>query len=188
MKLGIISDTHNQKELIKKALEVFRNERVEMIIHAGDMDLTSTLDEFKDISVPLKMAIGNIDEEPERFPERAKKFGLDFEINSFLNLEIRREKGADKAAGARGREGKKALRFFVFHGNVLGKLDDVIKTLVESRRYDVIIHGHTHKPRNEEINGVRILNPGSLDPISAGVKPSVMVYDVGVGEAEIIKF
>lgn len=170
MKIGVISDTHNQIELIKKALDVFKKQGVGMIIHAGDLDLASTLDEFKNARVPIKMVIGNIDEEPERFVERAEALGIDFEMNSFLNFEI---------------DGK---RLFVFHGNVLGKLDEVIKILGASKKYDVIIHGHTHVPRNERVGDVLVLNPGALKPMISGVKSSVVVYDVSEGKAEFIKF
>ena len=169
MKIGIISDTHNQISLIQKALGVFKDEKVEMIIHAGDMDLANMLEEFKNIEAPIKMALGNIDQEPELFLEKAKNFGLDFVLNSFLDFNI---------------NGKS---FYVFHGNVLGNLSNVIDILVSSKKYDVVIHGHTHRPRNEIIDGVLVLNPGSLQPLSVGVKPSIAIYDTDTGEARIVE-
>ncbi|MBU4332092.1 YfcE family phosphodiesterase [Patescibacteria group bacterium] len=169
MKLGVISDTHGEIEKIKKVLEIFKKRSVEMIIHAGDMDRVRNLEVFQGIGVPLKMAIGNIDEEPVLYPPKAKELGLDFEMNSFLNVE----------AGER--------RLFLFHGNVLGGLEQVFDTLITSRKYDVIIYGHTHKPRNEYKDNVLILNPGSLQSIQLGIKDSAAVYDTETNKAKIIE-
>lgn len=185
MKIGIISDTHNNTLLIRKALAVFKNERVEMIIHAGDMDMASILEEFKGVGVPLKMVIGNIDEEPERFLEKARVLRIDFYLSAFLDFRL---------------DGRS---FYVFHGNVRGKLSEVIKILVNSGKYEVIIHGHTHAAKNEvwdvsvpsissgrgslgPSGGALILNPGSLKPLAAGIASSVAVYDIGAGKARII--
>ena len=168
MKIGVISDTHNQMNLIRKALQTFKDEKVGMIIHAGDMDLASVLEEFKEAEVPIRMVLGNIDQEPELFLEKARSLGLDFTLNAFLNFEF---------------GGK---NFYVFHGNVLGKLSNVIEILVKSKKYDVIVYGHTHAPKREIRDKVLVLNPGSLEPLSAGVEPSVAIYDTTTGKARII--
>jgi len=36
---------------------------------------------------------------------------------------------------------------------------------------DLLLHGHTHVPRDEMINGVRILNPGSIGKANKGAPP-----------------
>ena len=188
MKIGVIADTHNQIVLIKKALELFKKEKVEMIIHAGDMDLANTLEEFDGIEIPIKMALGNIDQEPEFFIERAHGLGLDFVLNAFLDFDVG-DKPFDLAPLHEGRGSREQglRRFYVFHGNVRGKLSDVIDILIASKKYDVIIHGHTHRPMTEIRNDVLILNPGSLQPLSVGIRPSVAIYDVGTGRAEIVE-
>lgn len=172
MKIGIISDTHNQINLIKKALEIFKKENVEMIIHAGDADLASALEVFAGAELPIKMAIGNMDEEPERYLEKAKALGLDFFMNSFLAIDVENE--------------HKARRIYVFHGKVLGSLNEAIDILAQSKKYDLIVYGHTHQPKIEKICGTLILNPGSLQPLVFGMKPSVAVYDATSGEARIL--
>jgi len=35
MKIGIISDTHDNLPQIKKAVEIFNREKVELVLHAG---------------------------------------------------------------------------------------------------------------------------------------------------------
>ena len=37
MKIGIISDTHNDLEGTKHACEIFKSKNVDFIIHAGDL-------------------------------------------------------------------------------------------------------------------------------------------------------
>lgn len=37
---------------------------------------------------------------------------------------------------------------------------------------DLLLHGHTHVPRDEMIGGVRILNPGTIGKANKGAPPS----------------
>jgi len=39
--------------------------------------------------------------------------------------------------------------------------------------YDILLHGHTHVPRDETIGGVRFLNPGCVTRPNRGAPPSV---------------
>jgi putative phosphoesterase len=43
---------------------------------------------------------------------------------------------------------------------------------------DVVLHGHTHVPRNEVIDGVRFLNPGCVTRPNRGAPPSVAFLEV----------
>jgi putative phosphoesterase len=45
----------------------------------------------------------------------------------------------------------------------------------------VVVHGHTHVPRNEVVNGVRYLNPGSCTRPRHGSAPSVMRLEIENG-------
>jgi len=52
---------------------------------------------------------------------------------------------------------------------------------IEPRRpaeCDVILHGHTHIPRDEVVNGVRILNPGTIGKPNKGAPPTYAWLDV----------
>jgi predicted phosphodiesterase len=37
---------------------------------------------------------------------------------------------------------------------------------------DILLHGHTHVPRDEMIAGVRVLNPGTIGKANKGAPPS----------------
>ena len=47
---------------------------------------------------------------------------------------------------------------------------------------DLLLHGHTHVPRDEMINGVRILNPGSIGKANKGFPPSYAWLHLGTGQ------
>ena len=68
MLIGIISDTHGLlRQEVKDELK-----KVDMIIHAGDIDRESLLDELKEISSSLTVVRGNADKEwAEDLPESA---------------------------------------------------------------------------------------------------------------------
>ena len=43
---------------------------------------------------------------------------------------------------------------------------------------DVVLHGHTHVPRNERVNGVLFLNPGCVTRSNRGAPPSVANLEI----------
>lgn len=43
---------------------------------------------------------------------------------------------------------------------------------------DVVLHGHTHVPRNEVWKGVRFLNPGCVTRPNRGAPPSVALLEI----------
>jgi putative phosphoesterase len=44
---------------------------------------------------------------------------------------------------------------------------------------DVLLHAHTHVPRNERRNGVLFLNPGCVTRPNRGAPPSVATVEIG---------
>lgn len=48
---------------------------------------------------------------------------------------------------------------------------------------DVLLHGHTHVPRNEVKGGVRFLNPGCVTRPNRGAPPSVAILEIGTDGA-----
>jgi len=47
---------------------------------------------------------------------------------------------------------------------------------------DVLLHGHTHVPRNERRGGVLFLNPGCVTRPNQGAPPSVAWLEIGDGK------
>ena len=44
--------------------------------------------------------------------------------------------------------------------------------------YDILLHGHTHVPRDETIGGVRFLNPGCVTRPNRGAPPSIAWLEI----------
>ena len=73
------------------------------------------------------------------------------------------------------------VRFFMTH-----RPEDVPRNL--DPEVDVVIHGHTHVPRDQEINGVRWLNPGSATRPRGGSEPSCIAMHVEDGKITNLEF
>ncbi len=48
---------------------------------------------------------------------------------------------------------------------------------------DLLLHGHTHVPRDEMVNGVRFLNPGPVSRPNRGAPPSFAWLELSRGAA-----
>lgn len=63
MKLGIISDTHDDVNNVREAIEIFNREGVQYVIHAGDYVFPGIVMEFKRLNAKLIGVLGNNDGE-----------------------------------------------------------------------------------------------------------------------------
>jgi putative phosphoesterase len=172
MKIGVISDTHDNLISLKKALQLFKANNVEMILHCGDWVSPFTVEFLsQNIDVPIKGVLGNNKGDIKRTLQRNSelKNPVEFPKGETFELEI---------------DGKKIA---VYHG------DDTIllNALISSKNYDVIFTGHTHTTRNEAIDGALIVNPGTTCYASEGKIidfASIAIYDTSKHSAELIKF
>jgi putative phosphoesterase len=122
LKIGIISDTHDDVENVQSAIEIFNTEKVTHVIHAGDYIFPGIILEFKKLEAKLIGVLGNNDGERVHL------------LKNFLNIgaELKGELGEIELGG---------VLFGIYHGT-----DEQLKRkLVDSGKYDVIITGHTHR-------------------------------------------
>ena len=121
MRIGIISDTHDDVENVQSAIEIFNTEKVKYVIHAGDYIFPGIVLEFKKLDAKLIGVLGNNDGERVHL------------LKNFLTIgaELKGELGEVELDG---------INFAIYHGT-----DGELKAkLVNSGKYDVIITGHTH--------------------------------------------
>ena len=57
------------------------------------------------------------------------------------------------------------------------------KDLAESKNYDIVFYGHTHKPWEEKIGDCRFINPGEL--AGQRYKPCFAIYDTKTDKLEL---
>ena len=135
--IGIISDTHENEEAIKKAVKIFLDKKVEFVVHCGDIISPPMLEHFKELK--MKFVLGNNDGEVAGLNIKSREFGWE---------PVTEEKEFDY----------KGKKFYVYHGTLKQKLDERIK----NGNYDYVLTGHTHLKRDEKIGKTRVINPGAL--------------------------
>jgi putative phosphoesterase len=158
MKIGIISDTHDQVERIKKAVKLFNKENVVLVYHLGDWCSPFILELYKGLRCSVKGVFGNNDADIYKM----FKYKPD-------NVEFFDKFYVDELGGK---------RICIFHGDP----KEVADSLFESRRYDLLLSGHDHMARFRENDKTLQINPGSLvgkfsSSTDSWTKPSIAVYD-----------
>ena len=175
MRLGILSDTHDNAKMMRQAISALRDRGAGYVIHCGDIGSPKMLDLFQVLPgrYGAGFVFGNSDvRNCDSLWQRAKELGVDC-FENFKQFEM---------AG---------LKFAVLHGDDEARLAAVI----DGREHDVVLHGHTHRWKDERIeeNGlkaIRIINPGALhDPRqnAAGVREKTCaMLDLDSGRLEKI--
>lgn len=138
MKIGVLSDTHNNLPNLRGALDLFGKENIDTIIHCGDLtgvEIARAMQGFRVICV-----FGNGD---------------------FATGEIRAallEMNPENYAGMvfTGRIGE--ARIAAAHGHLPGSVEE----LVHSGAYDYVFHGHSHQHSDDTAGFTRLINPGAL--------------------------
>ncbi len=71
-------------------------------------------------------------------------------------------------------------RIFVVHGHrhiIFGQFNALVST-AHTKACDIVCYGHTHIYRDDEIDGIRLLNPGSLRYNRDATPPSYMILEI----------
>ncbi len=168
MLVGVVSDSHDNRANVAKAAKVLRKAGVEVLIHLGDVVAPFTLRDFLDLVKPKKfyLVYGNNDGE---------KLGL-----------------AKVASSVEGRVSDQPLiielggrRIMALHG--FGDSEttvELVDALARSRKWHVIMYGHTHSGELRYLRGVLVLNPGDLSGQLA--KPSIALLDTRTLRARLV--
>lgn len=160
MKIGIISDTHENMPKIKKAVGLFNREEVATVLHGGDIISPITAKEFGALKAPLIGVFGNNDGDILFLTKRFEKIGT---------LHPKRWEGE--------LDGKKCL---LIHE------PDMLEALALSGVYDVIVYGHTHRAEISRKGKTLVINPGEGGGWITG-KSTVALLDTATMEALLVE-
>lgn len=161
MKIGIISDTHDDIKNTKKAIELFNKLDVNYVFHAGDYVFPGIVNLFKELkpNTHLYGVRGNNDGELLGIASKFKEIENAMFFNEFGRVVIE-----EKEIG-------------IYHGTN----PKLTETLIQSQVFDLLILGHTHIRRIEKVGRTLILNPGTLNsnffPQEKQEMPSLIIYD-----------
>ena len=160
MKIGLISDTHDNIQNIRKAVRKFNDDHVDVVIHAGDFVSPIAVESFA--AVKLVGIMGNNDTD---IPGLTSAFN---KIHGELKGEIF-EAVYD------------GMKLVIYHGTSSSKKEFLIK----SGKYDMVICGHTHRKANNKIGRTLVVNPGTAKGWFFGFYATIAVFDT---HSRIIEF
>lgn len=161
MRIGIVSDTHNNLKNVAKIVELFNLARVDRVIHTGDVTQAKTIHAFAGLEAPLWGVFGNNDQERDSLEAAISERGFSF-VEPPLDL-VWHER-----------------RIVVVHDP-----RDLDRAL--NHGHDLALHGHTHHHRLERIGAQVIFNPGECAGHLDGYN-AIGVIDLNALEAELLRF
>ena len=161
MKIGLISDTHDNFKTIESAVRIFGEKRIEYVIHAGDITTPEAVEAF----AGLKMigVLGNNDLDKKGLTSAFEKIGGE------LRGEICEIEENDLVIG-------------VYHGTDFRKR----AALIQSGKYNVVVYGHTHKIENKIVGKTMVINPGTANGWFFGYKATAATFDTVSKQCDFI--
>lgn len=157
MLIGILSDTHDDMSLIRRAVDTFNARGVSHAIHAGDLVSPFTYELFSTLHCNMTAIFGNNDGDKILLKQMSKG-----NIHPQPFIMTFNEK-----------------RIVVVHEPGL------VDALADSGHFDLVIYGHTHTPDIRKTNGTLIVNPGKTALLHKG-KSTIALFESETMEAEII--
>ena len=134
MRIGVVSDTHNNLANVRRIVELFNAAKVDRVIHTGDITQAKTLDLFAHLEAPLFGVFGNNDVERDALDAAVARHRFTFMEPPF------RLSWHDR-------------QIVVVH-------DPRELTRVRVADFALALHGHTHHYRHEREHGALVFNPG----------------------------
>jgi putative phosphoesterase len=137
MRIGVISDTHDNIWKLEQALEQLQG--VDTVIHCGDLCAPFMIKHLGEaIEVPIHIVWGNNEGDQFRISKVAAEYS---------NVHLRGELAQLEIEG---------VRIGVHH------YPEVAVDLARSGSYDIVCYGHDHTAHEEMIGDCLLLNPGEI--------------------------
>lgn len=132
MLIGLISDTHIPDRGKNLPNKVFESfKNVDMILHAGDVTSKEVLDKLNETAEVIAIQ-GNTD----------RIVGLKLPKTEVIEIN--------------------GIKIGLAHGEVNPRADtQQLLYLAKELKVDILVTGHSHQPKIEQVDGVLLLNPGS---------------------------
>lgn len=159
MKLGIVSDTHDDLDVVETAVETFEEESVDAVVHCGDVVAPFSATPF-DGPWDFYAVRGNNDGE----------WGLEDAVEEFGSY-----------LGEMGELTLDGAPIAVYHGTS----QPIVDALCACGSYDYVLHGHTHQRAHEDRDGTVRINPGGIVFRDGMAGPAAVVLDLTDGEVAV---
>jgi putative phosphoesterase len=161
MTVGIFSDTHDNLKNITRAVDIFRERKVEALIHAGDFCspfVFNVIEKIRPVCSKMYAVFGNNDGDKLLLTQKAGSFCIVKDILHEVELEGR--------------------NIAIMHYPALAE------RFFREGSFDLVIYGHNHQPLLQGTDRL-LLNPGTCSGYLAE-RATISVIDLGSMKAEII--
>lgn len=161
MRIGVVSDTHDNLRNVARIVELFNAAGVSRVIHTGDITQAKTLDVLARLDAPLLGVYGNNDLERDSLENAAARYDLHL-VDPPLELHLDERE------------------ILVVH-------DPRELPADAFSRSRLLLHGHTHRHREKRRSGSLAFNPGECAGHMKGHN-AVGVVELASLEIELLRF
>ena len=164
MLIGAISDTHDNLPQIEKAVQILNQQKVGLVLHAGDYVAGFVIPKFKQLNCKLIGVFGNNDGDHELLKKRFSETANCTIHDRFATVQV------------------EGYRIALLHGDEA----ELLNALADSGYFNAIVHGHSHLKGIQTRGKTLMINPGEVCGYLTG-KPTIAIVDTVKNEAEIIE-
>ena len=161
MKIGLLSDTHDNLANARAAARLFAREGIATLLHCGDVCGPAVVEALAGFDVYF--AQGNMDRMPA------------------LGMAVEALAGPGRLARLHDLV-LDGFRVALIHGDDGG----LLRHLIRSGEYAYVLYGHTHRRADRRAGPTRVINPGALGGTRREPR-SVCILDLGAGNARFIE-
>jgi putative phosphoesterase len=164
MLIGAISDTHDNLPLVEKAVQTLNQQKVDLVLHAGDYVAGFVILKFKQLNCKLIGVFGNNDGDHELLKKRFSETSNCTILDRFAAVTV------------------DGYRIALLHGEE----PELLNALADSGYFNAIVHGHSHLKAIQTRGKTLLVNPGEACGYLTG-KPTIAIIDTVKHEARIIE-
>ena len=166
MKWLIASDIHGSSFYCKKLIEAFKHEKADRLLFLGDILYHGPRNDLP-LDYAPKAVIGMLNELADRII--CVRGNCDGEVDDMvLDFPVLADYAIVSDVSL------KQNIIFATHGHHFNA-----QNLPKLKSGDILLHGHTHIPCFESVNGVWVVNPGSVSIPKNGSASSYMIFENG---------
>ncbi|MHA1792581.1 MAG: metallophosphoesterase [Promethearchaeota archaeon] len=157
MKIGIISDTHDNMPVIEKFVTKFKEKGVNMVLHCGDFCSPFVARKFVALGKDVEFhgVFGNNDGDHAYLNKLFAEIGVLHENYHVIEVNNR--------------------KILMLHGHAIQ--ESMIDAIARKSEFDFILYGHYHHVRNEKVGDkTLVLNPGEACGYLTG-KSTAMILE-----------
>ena len=164
MLIGLISDTHDNLPMVEKAVKQLNDEKVNLVLHAGDYISGFVIPKFKALNCKLIGVFGNNDGDHELLRKRFSET-TNCEIHGrFTEVDI------------------DGFKIALLHGDET----ELLYALINHGNFDAIVHGHSHAHVAQNNAKTLIVNPGEICGYLTG-KATMAILDTEKRSAKLLQ-